>query len=441
MPRTSSLGWIGALFLIVLGATGCSRRPENAQLAAMVQNRIRGDQRLQMARIQVLATNGVVTLSGYVGNSDQRTATVQDASQIEGVRVVVDNLRTDDVAAGSPATVSQNPSATLHKPAPTIALTAKPSAAWRTLRTRSIPAALPDNSPYHPNPPQNTSVVSTPAAPASTPVAATPVSSEPPSVDSNAGEATPTWPAPTRAAMNSPAPPEQVEIPDGTVLTVRLTESLSSELNDKGDTFLASLASPITLGDRVVVPADAEVQGRVVEVQSAGRFSGRPGLVIEVTRLAYNGQSYELNSSQYSKQGASRTTRTAATIGGGAGVGALIGGILGGGRGAAIGAMIGAGTGAGVQASGKPAEVQLPAESMVSFRLQNPLTVIPSSTLQGIPGGGSDSQDSSDRPVLKRRPGSPPAEQDSTDQNSDGPGAMSPSDQGPEDSPSPPDPN
>jgi hypothetical protein len=88
-----------------------------------------------------------------------------------------------------------------------------------------------------------------------------------------------------------------------------------------------------------------------------------------------------LRSSQYSKQGPSRNTHAAAAIGGGAGVGAIIGVILGGEKGAAIGAVIGAGAGTGVQAMSKAAQVQLPAKSTLSFRLETPLTVIPSSTL------------------------------------------------------------
>ena len=204
-------------------------------------------------------------------------------------------------------------------------------------------------------------------------------------------------------------------MPYGTILAVRLTESLSSELNEKGDTFLASLASPILVGDRVVIPEGAGIKGRVVEVQSAGRLSGRPAMIIEVTRLAYNGNSYDLRSNQYSKEGPSRNVRSAATIGGGAGLGAVLGGILGGGKGAAIGAMIGAGVGTGVRAASREAAVQLPAESTLSFRLQAALTVIPASTLErgkNVDPHSSSADPFSDdyRPVLKRRPGSTPPE-------------------------------
>ena len=204
-------------------------------------------------------------------------------------------------------------------------------------------------------------------------------------------------------------------VPYGTILTVRLTESLSSELNEKGDTFLASLASPVLVSDRVVIPEGAGIKGRVVEVQSAGRFSGRPAMIMEVTRLAYNGKSYDLRSNQYSKEGPSRNVRSAATIGGGAGLGAVLGGILGGGKGAAIGAMIGAGAGTGVRAASREAAVQLPAESTLSFRLQAALTVIPASILQrgkNVDPDSSSADPVSDdyRPVLKRRPGSTPPE-------------------------------
>jgi hypothetical protein len=129
-------------------------------------------------------------------------------------------------------------------------------------------------------------------------------------------------------------------------------------------------------------------------------------MIIEVTRLAYNGKSYDLRSNQYSKEGPSRNVRSAATIGGGAGLGAILGGILGGGKGAAIGAMIGAGAGTGVRAASRGAMVRLPAESTLSFKLQADLTVTPASTLQRGKNVDPYSFSDDDRPVLKRRPGS-----------------------------------
>ncbi len=48
----------------------------------------------------------------------------------------------------------------------------------------------------------------------------------------------------------SPRVPEQITVPYGTVLAVRLAETLSSGLNRTGDTFFARLASPIVIADR-----------------------------------------------------------------------------------------------------------------------------------------------------------------------------------------------
>ncbi len=74
---------IGGLSLLALAMVGCSRVRDNAHVTSEVQNRIRNDYRLQMARIQVRSTNGIVTLSGYVSTDEQRAATVQDAARIK----------------------------------------------------------------------------------------------------------------------------------------------------------------------------------------------------------------------------------------------------------------------------------------------------------------------------------------------------------------------
>jgi hypothetical protein len=425
MLRLARLGVrVGLLSLLAVGTSGCCRGRASSQVASEVQNRLRSDTRMQMARVQVLATSGVVTLSGYVISSEQRATTVQDAAQIKGVRVVIDNLRI--VEPSPPAVAMQKPSAAVVQ------------SVARHLRHRASPSNLKVDA----------QAVKTAPAAERPPVVQTPVAQtmqQPIAVASAAGSVTSPAAAtlsttPDRHALASgtpnagsgvvpvsdpvapfsgrpvaPAEPERVTVPYGTEFVVRLTESLSSELNEKGDTFLASLASPVMIGDRVVIPAEAGVEGKVIEVQSAGRFSGRPKLAVAMTRLSYNGKIYELRSSQYSKQGASRDARTVAAIGGGAGVGAIIGAILGGGRGAAIGSVIGAGAGTGAQAATKAPQVALPAETVLNFRLQTPLSVVPASALQRAQNSGSGSpQDpfssDEDRPVLKRRPGSPPPE-------------------------------
>lgn len=401
-----ALAFLGALILLLAGTTGCTRQRDNAQIVSEVQNRILADRRLMMGRLQVTGTRSVITLAGYVLSNDQRAAAVQDVWQVEGVRTVVDNLRLVDSAPQSPAVVALKPPAFVPKANPVSKAPeiAQVSAARRiSLVDSPAPSSLLETD-------TSGSARGTTSSAASV-IPAAAASSDVPSS------------APLPVSATPPNAAERIVVPDGTALDVRLTESLSSDLNEKGDTFIASLASPILVDDRVVVPEGADIKGRVVEVESAGRFSGRPAILIEVTRLEFNGNSYDLHTDQYSKQGSSRNVRSAATIGGGAGLGAILGGILGGGKGAAIGAMIGAGAGTGIQARGKAAVVQLPAESILGFRLQAPLTVTPGSTLQrkqsADPDSASDSSSDDDRPVLKRRPGSVPSGDKPTDDGPD----------------------
>ena len=383
----SVFAFVGVLSVLTAGTTGCSRRRDNSQVVSEVQNRMRADNQLMMGRFQVTGTNGIITLAGYVVSNHQRAAAVRDAWRVKGVKVVVDNIRVVDSSRTRVSPAFLKPSASLQN---NISQSKAP-----TIAPHSVASVSPIANSPRPALPE-TSTSSSPGSTASSGAVVVPGVSVRSDVPSSAA---------LNASASPPSAPETIMVPYGTVLAVRLMESLSSDLNEKGDTFLASLASPILLGNKVVVPEGAGIKGRVVEVQSAGRLGGRPAMIIEVTRLAYNGKSYDLRSNQYSKEGPSRNVRSAATIGGGAGLGAILGGILGGGKGAAIGAMIGAGAGTGVRAASRGAMVRLPAESTLSFRLQADLTVTPASTLQRGKNVDPDSFSDDDRPVLKRRPG------------------------------------
>jgi hypothetical protein len=171
-----------------------------------------------------------------------------------------------------------------------------------------------------------------------------------------------------------------VTVPEGTTVAIRLIDPIDTERNKVGDTFRATLSQPVMLGDEVVIPADADVEGQIVDSKSAGHFQGQSALALTLTRLRLHGKTYALRTNQYEKQGASRGKRTAATVGGGAALGAIIGGIAGGGKGAAIGAGVGAGAGTGVQAATKGQQIKLPAETVLNFRLESPLSVTPASS-------------------------------------------------------------
>ncbi len=164
-------------------------------------------------------------------------------------------------------------------------------------------------------------------------------------------------------------------VPAGTVITVRLANAVGSKLSNSGDQFTASVATPIEVDGKVAVPSGAEASGKVVQAVPLGRFKGGAVLKLALDSVTINGGAYDVQTSSVSRYLKGKGKRTAAMIGGGAGGGALIGGLAGGGKGALIGAALGAGAGTAGAAYTGNKEIILPAESTLSFKLSEPLTV------------------------------------------------------------------
>jgi len=212
-----------------------------------------------------------------------------------------------------------------------------------------------------------------------------PESSQPASQAAGAAssaEATP--PAVVPAAQPAPAPepppppkpkPKPVVIPAGTVLTVRLQQALGSKTSNVGDRFDATLAEPVVVGGKAVVPAGSSASGTVTEAHAAGRFKGGATLGIALSALTIGGHAYQIATVPASQTSTGKGKRTAGMIGGGAGGGALIGGLAGGGKGAAIGALVGAGAGTVGSAFTGNRDITLAAESAVGFQMTQPLTL------------------------------------------------------------------
>ena len=168
---------------------------------------------------------------------------------------------------------------------------------------------------------------------------------------------------------------EKITVPAGTSLSVRLANTLRSDDNGSGDSFEATLAEPIVLEDRVVIPRGAQLSGRIVEARASGHLKTPAVLAITLTELEAGGDSYDISTSTFSRRAASHKGRNAKWIGGSTAGGALLGALIGGGKGAAIGAGAGAGGGtAAAYATGKK-DIELPAETLLHFRLNEPVTV------------------------------------------------------------------
>jgi hypothetical protein len=169
--------------------------------------------------------------------------------------------------------------------------------------------------------------------------------------------------------------PKEVTLPAGTVLTVRLASALGSKTSNTGDRFNATIAAPVESGGKVVLPKGAELQGKVVDAKSQGRFKGGASLSLALESVTVGGEAYDIKTSSVSRYQKGKGKRSAALIGGGAGGGALIGGLAGGGKGVLIGAVLGAGAGTAGAAYTGEKEIVLAAESTLSFKLTAPLTV------------------------------------------------------------------
>jgi hypothetical protein len=160
-------------------------------------------------------------------------------------------------------------------------------------------------------------------------------------------------------------------------LPVRLGESLSSEHNQAGDTFTATLDAPLAAGGFVIAEKGARVEGRVVEAQKSGHAKGKAALALELTKLnTSDGQHVEIKTQTVRKQGTSMATGDqVGIVAAAAGIGAIIGAMAGGGKGAAIGAGAGGAAGGGGVVATRDKAVSLPTESKLSFQLSAPVTI------------------------------------------------------------------
>ncbi len=327
-------------------ASGCKKPAvDDATVTAAVQTRIAGDAALGSESIQSSVQAGVATLNGTVSSDAARALAANDAAQVTGVRTVVNNL-----SVGTQTASASQPLPAAAPPAP-VTVNTPPT------RVRTLPIR-----PSAPVERQKIARSTPPPQPVPAAVERSPITQDRPS------------PAPAPVAPPQPVFRE-VDVPSGTTIPVRITQTLDSATTQQGESFSGTVASDILVDGLVAIPQGSAVSGRVDAVQEAAHFKGSSLLTIEITSISRRGERLPVSTEAYTREGNGRGKNTAVKTGVGAAAGAVLGGIFGGGKGAAIGAAAGGGTGAGINAVTRGQQVQIPSESLVSFRLSNPIHV------------------------------------------------------------------
>ncbi len=335
----NTLALVTLAFAVAI-AVGCRQQAPvrtDQQIATDVQAKIHSESALAGQNIQVSVAGGVATLNGVATDPASRALAGNDAGSVAGVKTVVNNLTVQ------PETASVAPMEAAPEQ--------RPSPARRRART-----AYEQPSPAPPAP-----------------------------VDQSAQQAEPAPPPPPSA----PAEPvvKEVTLAAGTRIPVRITETMSSKDAQPNDVFHGTLATDLGSQGVIVLRQGAAILGRVVEVREAAHFKGSALLSLELTQMMANGRKIALVTEPYNKEGAARGKNTVEKAAGGAIVGSIIGAIAGGGKGAAVGAAAGGAAGTGVNAATRGQQVVIPSETLISFRLQSPITL----TVTIPPARGADS--------------------------------------------------
>lgn len=320
-----------------------------------------------------------VIMSGGSGNArlqTQPSAAEPPAKSARSSSSAQPSRPTLVIPPAGPSPAAEEPAAV---PAPPAVASTRPSPLGTPINK---PAATPSSEP-----PVATAPPPQPAQPAPTPSPEPPVAPAVPLQRSN--------PPPQRTELYPPkdvdrvqpailhersasnAGPNTATLDAGTLITVRLGETLTTQKNLVGDTFFGTLETPLVAGGFVIAEKGARVEGKVTEVDKAGKMSGSARISIELTQVnTSDGQRIHLQTSPYTRDGADRNRKgDVAKIGGGAVLGAIIGAAAGGGKGAAVGAGAGGAAGAGAVLLSGGRNLTIPVETKLNFRVEKPVAL------------------------------------------------------------------
>jgi len=359
--------------------------------------------------ITAATIQGEVTLSGTVSSDASKHLAESIAAHVDGVSKVHNNLQ-----IGNPGADAQGP-----QPAPGTSDMPDPdqSQAQRNMAGLPPPGPAPDANPQDQGPPQG--AANNPQRPQYQPQAGYPQQGGYPQQPAYPQQGGYPPPPPARPQYQSPqnsqyppnpqyqpapqAPPYQpargpVTIPAGTLLQVRTNETVDSKRARNGEPVQFTIIQDVIAGGVLAIPRGAVVHGVVTDVKNegSGHLAGSSVLALALTSLDLGGRNYPLDTDQFRVKGPNKAGQTVNSAVGGAIIGAIIGCAVGRGPGCAIGAGVGAAGGTAASAASGGPRVWIPAEALVTFHINDPITVAPVSPQEAArlaeglyPGGPS----------------------------------------------------
>jgi len=378
-----SLGAAASLSATIAMAQDTAPAPQDAATAGQ-----RTDGQIEMDVVRALdaapslkndwitagTVQGEVTLTGTSATDDNRRVAEMIAGKVPGVTKVINNLKVGDPQSAEGAQGQPQDQADYADPG-------QPSGNY-------------GNPPQQPNGPANAQAPYQPGnQPGNQPGYQ---QGYPPAPRGNYN------PQPIQPAQSPDQPRVPVTLAKGTLLKVRTSEPLGSKKAKPGTPIDFTIVRDVYAGGVVAIPRGATIHGEVIDVRQAGALGGSPELALKLDTLDLGGTSYELVSDPFSVKGPNKAGRTVGNAFGGAILGAIIGGAIGGGGGAAIGAGAGAVGGTAASAATPGPQVWIPAEALMDFHLNAPITVTPV-TWQEAQRLAANAPPPSQRPTLYRR--------------------------------------
>jgi hypothetical protein len=343
----------------------------DGQIEMDVVHALDGSSALKNDLITAATIQSEVTLSGTVSSKASSDLAASIAGHVDGVTKVNNNLK-----VGNP----------------------------QDAQNASVPnGGDPGSQQMADNPPDDSMAPVPPPAPADGPQ---PPPGQPPYPSQSQAQAPYPYLAPPQQrpqyAPTRPAPPAYetpkgpVTIVQGTLLQLRTNESVGSKNAKDGQPVQFTVIRDVAVGGVLAIPRGATVHGVVTEVKKVGSgdLGGSPVLALKLTSLDLGGQNYPLDSDQFKVKGPNKAGQTVGNAVGGGILGTIIGCAVGRGFGCAVGAGAGVAAGTAASAASPGPGVWIPAEALVTFHLNTPLTVQPvnaqeaSRLAQGLYQGG-----------------------------------------------------